>query len=40
MVNLSGGPHPLDSGWTVALASAPLTDGALPHDATAWLVPD
>ncbi len=40
VVNLSGGPHPLDSGWTVALVSAPLTDGALPHDATAWLVPD
>ena len=38
VVNISGTPFVLDSGWTVALASAPVSDGALPHDAAAWLI--
>jgi alpha-glucosidase len=37
LVNLSGVPQPLGAGWTVALASAPVADNTLPHDATAWL---
>ena len=46
VVNLSGAPLPLDSGWRVLLASSPLSDlagpggrsvGSLAHDATAWL---
>jgi alpha-glucosidase len=36
VVNLSGEPLPLD-GARVLLASEPVEDGALPHDAAAWL---
>jgi alpha-glucosidase len=36
VVNISGEPLPLD-GARVLLSSEPVEDGALPHDAAAWL---
>jgi alpha-glucosidase len=36
VTNLSGQPHHVGNA-TVLLASAPVTDQVLPHDATAWL---
>ena len=36
VVNISGAPLPLD-GARVLLSSEPVEDGALPHDAAAWL---
>lgn len=37
VVNLSPTPVRLDPPWSVAIASAPVRDGVLPPDATAWL---
>ena len=37
LVNLSGQPVATGEGWVPLLTSAPLSDGALPHDAAAWL---
>ncbi len=39
LVNLSGGPIPLDTDWEVLVSSIPLGDAMLPHDAAAWLAP-
>jgi alpha-glucosidase len=37
LTNLSSGPVSLPAGASLVLASAPLADGWLPVDATAWL---
>jgi alpha-glucosidase len=37
VVNISGAPLPLDGDWLVLVSSSPVVDGALPHDAAAWL---
>jgi alpha-glucosidase len=37
LVNIGGMPVDPDPEWEVLLASRPLVDGAVPHDAAVWL---
>jgi alpha-glucosidase len=37
VVNLSSAPIPLDTDWSVAIASNTVRDGYLSPDSTAWL---